>query len=172
MSEANPNQPAADILIVDDDWMNRELLEAYLKMAGLNARSAASGEQALALAREQPPDLVLLDLRLPGIDGHEVCRQLKASEATRFTPVLVISALEADEERQQALDSGADDFLSKPYNPLILLARVRSLLRISRLHHAQERRERRLRDVLGRYVAPDVAAQILADLDMDDGGAR
>jgi DNA-binding response OmpR family regulator len=172
MSEANPNQPGADILIVDDDWMNRELLEAYLKMASFSTRSAENGEQALLLARAQPPDLVLLDLRLPGIDGHEVCRQLKASEATCFTPVLVISALEADDERQQALDSGADDFLSKPYNPLILLARVRSLLRISQLHQAQEWRARRLRDVLERYVAPDVAAQILADLGEDDNSSR
>jgi PleD family two-component response regulator len=122
------------ILIVDDDWMNREVIEAYLKTVGYCVGAASNGPQALEMAFASPPDLVMLDARMPGMDGFEVCERLKRDERTRFTPVLMVTGLDADEELQRAIDAGVDDFIGKPFNSLVMLARVKSLVRIKRLY--------------------------------------
>jgi class 3 adenylate cyclase len=151
------------VLVVDDDWMNREVLEAYLQSAGYRVQTAHSGPLALDMAWGDPPDLVLLDVRMPGMDGYEVCRRLKDDERTRFTAVVMVTALEADEDKLLAIEAGADDFVTKPFNSLLMLTRVRSLLRIKRLHDELEARNRLLRQVLSRYVAEDVTRVILSD---------
>jgi class 3 adenylate cyclase len=143
--------------------MTREVIEAHLLSAGYEVLLAHNGERALALAQERPPDLVLLDVRMHGLSGYEVCERLKHSEATRYAPVVMVTALESESDKLQAINAGADDFISKPFTSLMLLTRVRSLLRIKRLHDELEERNRLLRRVLNRYVNADIASTILAD---------
>lgn len=151
------------ILVVDDDWMTREVMEAHLLSAGYEVLLAHSGERALALAQERPPDLVLLDVRMHGLSGYDVCERLKHSAATRYAPVVMVTALESESDKLRAINAGADDFISKPFTSLMLLTRVRSLLRIKRLHDELEERNRLLRRVLNRYVNEDLDSAILAD---------
>ncbi|MFP3855169.1 MAG: adenylate/guanylate cyclase domain-containing protein [Anaerolineales bacterium] len=151
------------ILIVDDDWLNRDLLKAYLTSSGGDVTTAADGQEALQRALADPPDLILADIQMPRMDGLILCQELKSSPATRFVPVVIVTALDSEEERLRAIEVGADDFVSKPYNAVILLTRVRSLLRIKQLHDEVESRNRLLRQVLNRYVAEDVAEVILKD---------
>ncbi len=116
------------ILIVDDEWMNRELLEAYLKMGGYRVGQANNGEKALEMVADQPPALVMLDVRLPGISGFEVCRRLKEAATTSAIPVVMVTALDSTEDQQQITAAGADGFIAKPFEMDALLAKVRSLL--------------------------------------------
>jgi DNA-binding response OmpR family regulator len=116
------------ILIVDDEWMNRELLDAYLKMGGYRVGQANSGEKALDMVAQEPPALVILDVRLSGISGLEACRRLKASAATRAIPILMVTALESPKDQRQAADAGADGFIVKPFEMETLLARIRAAL--------------------------------------------
>jgi adenylate cyclase len=119
------------ILVVDDTPANVRLLDAVLSAAGHEVVSAASGEEALAAVAELAPDVVLLDILMPGMDGYEVCRRIRGDPATEALPVLMITADE-DQRKVAALDGGADDFIRKPFERDELLARVRSLLRITR----------------------------------------
>jgi two-component system, sensor histidine kinase and response regulator len=121
------------ILIIDDNLQNREVAEGHLVAAGYQAIQAESGEQGLVLIEEQRPDLVLLDVLMPGLDGFETCRQIRMLPVVGDTPVLFLTALGDLGTHKQALDSGADDFLTKPINRTELLIRVRSLLRIKQL---------------------------------------
>jgi CheY-like chemotaxis protein/class 3 adenylate cyclase len=132
------------ILVVDDLPENIELIEAILSPRGYTVRSAGSGEAALEAIGHHLPDLVLLDVQMPGIDGFEVCRQLRESPATRFLPVVMVTA-HASEERVRAIEAGADDFLAKPFDQAELLARVRSLLRIKRYHDTIQSQTEELR---------------------------
>ena len=156
---------APRILIADDDWLNRDLLRTYLASAGCEVITAPDGQTALDLAIKQPPDLALVDIQMPRLDGIQLCRKLKAKKETRFIPVVVVTAFDTDEEKIKSLDAGADDFISKPFNSIILLTRLRSLLRIKKLNDDIEARNRLLRQVLDRYVAEDVAELILDDPD-------
>ncbi len=115
---------AATVLIVDDEPVNVDLLEQELGAAGYRTIAAGSGEQAVALAAQKQPDLVLLDVVMPGIDGYETCRRLKASEATRFIPVIMLTALTETAEKVRAFREGAVDYVTKPFEPEELLARV------------------------------------------------
>ena len=119
----------ARVLCVDDTPHNIRLLEAVLLPRGYEVLTAASGPEALELVARERPDLVLLDILMPGMDGHEVCRRLRADPATQLLPVVMITA-SGDQEKLTALESGADDFVPKPFNQAELLARVKSLLRI------------------------------------------
>jgi adenylate cyclase len=171
--EVGPSRKAMDlknvldrppkVLIVDDDWLNRDLLKAYLTASGCEVATAADGKEALEKALDSPPDLTLADVQMPNMDGLELCRLLKSTRATRFVPVVIVTALDSEEEKLKAIEAGADDFVSKPYNAVVLLTRVRSLLRIKRLNDEVEARNRLLRQVLNRYVAEDVADVILTD---------
>ncbi|GMR10973.1 MAG: hypothetical protein BMS9Abin28_1797 [Anaerolineae bacterium] len=151
------------ILVADDDWLNRDLLQAYLTSSGCQVFTASNGEEALTQALSFSPDLALIDVQMPKMDGLELCRRLKATAATRFVPVVIITALDSEDEKLNAFEVGADDFITKPYSSIVLLARVRSLLRIKRLHDEVESRNELLREVLDRYVAEDVADVILTD---------
>jgi adenylate cyclase len=127
----------ATILVVDDLAQNIRLLEAVLAPRGYVVASATSGSEALAHVRSKPVDLVLLDIVMPGMDGHEVCRRLRADEATRYLPIVMITA-SGEQEKVAAIEAGADDFIAKPFDQAELLARVRSLLRIKRYHDTIE----------------------------------
>lgn len=121
---------AARILVVDDLLPNRRLLEAKLKGEYYEVATAESGPQAIQLATENPPDVILLDVMMPEMDGFEACKILKNSPKTADVPVVMVTALSDVEDRVQGLNSGADDFLTKPINDLALFARIRSLVRL------------------------------------------
>jgi class 3 adenylate cyclase len=122
------------LLVVDDTPMNVKLLADLLSAKGYAVVTAASGAEALTRVAEEHPDLVLLDVMMPGMSGYDVCRRLRESPATEMLPVVMVTALDPAQERAKGLDAGADDFLSKPINQLELLARVRSLLRVKQYH--------------------------------------
>lgn len=130
MTLTNEYEDPARILIVDDDRHNRDLLEVMLTPEGLLTMTAASGEEALALVAVAPPDLILLDVMMPGMDGYEVVAKLKGEVATRSIPVILITALSDRNSRVHGLEAGAEDFLSKPVDRTELVMRVRNLLRL------------------------------------------
>jgi DNA-binding response OmpR family regulator len=140
-----PSPPAAargrggHVLVVDDTPQNVKLLADVLGADGHRVSTAASGPEALAAIAAELPDLVLLDVMMPGMSGYEVCQRLRADDATSLLPVVFVTALDAIEERVKGIEAGADDFLTKPVNQAEVLARVRSLLRIGSLHDTVRR---------------------------------
>jgi adenylate cyclase len=121
------------ILVVDDQRANAEMMAGILQARGYEVLTAPSGEVALGEIVRSSPDLVVSDILMPNMDGYELCRRLRAQDATALIPVVLVTSVEANDERVKGLEAGADDFLSKPVNWEELLARVRSLLRIKRL---------------------------------------
>jgi two-component system phosphate regulon response regulator PhoB len=115
--------------VVEDEESILGLIRDTLEREGFTVAAAGSGEEALALAREARPDLILLDLMLPGISGLEVCRRLRTQRATAEIPLLVVTALDGESDVIAGLDMGADDYLTKPFSPRILAARIRAALR-------------------------------------------
>ena len=172
------------ILAVDDIPQNLRLMEAVLAPNGFEVVTAGTGEDALLQVLREKPDLVLLDIMLPGIDGYEVCRRLRADPKTSFLPVVMVTASGLP-EKVKAIEAGADDFIAKPFDQPELLARVRSLLRVKTYHDESERQkaelaewnttlEQRVKeqvDELGRlgrlrrFLSPQIA-----DLVMSQGG--
>ena len=130
----------ATVLVVDDLPQNLRLLDAVLAPRGFVVVGASSGEEALAVVEEQVPDIVLLDIVMPGLDGYEVCRRLRQDPRTAFLPVVMITA-SGDQEKIAAIEAGADDFVTKPFDQAELLARVRSLVRVKRYHDLVERQK-------------------------------
>jgi class 3 adenylate cyclase len=124
---------SARVLVVDDTPLNVKLLADLLGSRGYAVSTAASGGEALAKVAAEAPDLVLLDIMMPGMSGYEVCRRLRAEAATALLPVVLVTSLDPQEERLRGIEAGADDFLSKPINQPELFARVKSLLRIKSL---------------------------------------
>ncbi len=122
------------ILIVDDVQLNLELQKTYLASSGYDVVVAMDGEEALAKVETEKPDLVLLDVMMPKLNGFEVCQILKNNPKTQFIPIILVTALQDVEDRVRGIESGADDFISKPFNKMELMARVKSLLRIKFLH--------------------------------------
>jgi len=123
-------QVGGKVLVVDDYAANVKLLERNLRSAGYETVAAYDGEEALQKVAAEHPDLVLLDIMMPKIDGFEVCRRLRADEATAVLPVIMVTALKETEDRIRGLEAGADDFISKPFDRGELLARVKSLLQV------------------------------------------
>jgi len=117
------------ILAIEDEEDILELISFNLSKEGYQVRGAGSGEEALRLARAAPPDLILLDLMLPGIDGLDVCRFLKREVSTRDVPIIMVTAKGEETDIVSGLELGADDYLTKPFSPKVLLARVRAVLR-------------------------------------------
>ncbi|MGH2594836.1 MAG: protein kinase domain-containing protein, partial [Actinomycetota bacterium] len=129
--------PRPAILVVDDVPQNVRLLEAVLTSNGYEVRSASSGQEALELVAAEAPDLVLLDVQMPGMNGYEVCRRIRSDPSTRFLPVVMVTSNDA-EVRVSAMEAEADDFVTKPFNQQELLARIRSLIRIKQYHDTIE----------------------------------
>ncbi len=171
------------ILVVDDVPQNLKLLEAILAPRGYALSTAADGVEALDQVRAAQPDLILLDVMMPQMDGYEVVRRLRAEEATRFLPVVMVTALDAQAEKVKAIEAGADDFLNKPVNQLELLARVKSLLRVKEYHDTvvaqsaqlaewnrtlEARVQRQVTELermnrLRRFLAPQLAEMIISN---------
>jgi adenylate cyclase len=126
------------ILVVDDTASNIKLLDAVLTPRGYTVITAQNGHEAISRAADGTPDLILLDVVMPGMDGYEVCRRLRADPATAMLPVVMITA-SGDQDKVQAIDTGADDYITKPFNQSELLARIRSLLRIKFYHDTIQR---------------------------------
>jgi two-component system cell cycle response regulator len=132
---------SARVLVVDDIAANVRLLEAKLAAEYFEVMSANSGQEALDLIEKQTPDIVLLDVMMPEMDGFEVCRRIRANARTRFLPVVMVTALSDQADRVRGLEAGADDFLTKPVNDLALFARVRSLVRLKMIMDEWRMRE-------------------------------
>jgi two-component system cell cycle response regulator len=131
----------ARVLIVDDVPANLKLLDAKLSAEYFEVLQAASGPEALEVAQKELPDIVLLDVMMPGMDGFEVCRRLRADARTQHIPVIMVTALDQQSDRVQGLEAGADDFLTKPVNDVALFARVKSLVRLKMLMDELRMRE-------------------------------
>jgi class 3 adenylate cyclase len=147
-ARASPNDAAASaprrILVVDDTPHNVKLLADLLQLKGYAVRTAANGEQALARIAEEVPDLVLLDIMMPGLSGYEVCRRIRMDAQTALLPVVLVTSLDPQQERVNGIEAGADDFLQKPINQAELFARVRSLLRVKSLQDEVRRQAEQL----------------------------
>ena len=152
------------ILVVDDEARNLRLMEAMLIPMGYGVQLTGNGTEALELISKTPPDVILLDVMMPGMDGYEVARILKSREETQAIPVVMVTALREVEDRVKALEAGADDFLTKPVDKSELTARVRSLVKVKAFHDhmkhyqqeleaAVERRTRALQTALSRLEA-------------------
>ena len=128
------NNPKAKILVVDDIPVNIQLMQKYLSPAGYEILFARNGEEALVQVKNGKPDLVLLYVMMPKMDGFETCRILKSNDKTKYIPIIMVTALNEIEDKVKGIEAGADDFITKPFNKLELLARTQSLLRIKRLH--------------------------------------
>ena len=165
------------VLVVDDTPANIKLLDAVLTPQGYTVVPATSGPDALALVEQETPDLILLDILMPGMDGYEVCRRLRGQPATAHLPIIMITASETN-EKIKGLEAGADDFLPKPFDQAELLARVRSLLRVKRYHDIIQDQaatlEARVAEQLGelerlgrlrRFLSPQLADLIVSSPD-------
>lgn len=162
MSDAPAQTPAAEsmtvdselqdslILIVDDNAQNVELLEAYLEPLGFELETASDGLEAIARMEDlnQPlPDLILLDVMMPRMSGFEVCQKLKDEPRTRPVPIMMVTALNDVGDIERGVESGTDDFVSKPVNRLELVTRVKSLLRVRKLKLELDRMEASVREL-------------------------
>ena len=170
-----PTEPATQVpfrvLVVDDDPDMAGFLAHLLVQQGLQADIAGDGYVALRQIAASPPDMVLLDVQMPGPDGFEICRRLKASESTALLPVVLVTALEDHDSRVRGIEAGADDFLSKPVRREELVARVKTL---RRLHETRKELEGRrlaaevqekeaIRRAFSRYLSPRLAERVLRD---------
>ena len=125
------------ILVVDDNPTNRDILEARLTANGYEVLHAGDGEEALTAVKEHLPDLILLDVMMPKLDGIEVCRRLKADPALPFMPIVLVTAKSDSQDIVDGLDAGADEYLTKPIDQKTLVARVKALLRLKALHETK-----------------------------------
>src|SRR5579872_4580653 len=137
----------ARVLVVDDVELNVKLLEAKLASEYFEVITTNNGPRALEIADAELPDIILLDVMMPRMDGFEVCRRLKANPRTTDIPVVMVTALSDIADRLRGLEAGADDFLTKPVNDIALFARVRSLVRLKRMMEELRLRE----EICGRF---------------------
>ena len=127
------------VLVVDDNQQNLELLQAYLEDVDCQAIPARDGLEALEIIAKDPPDLILLDVMMPKMSGFEVCKRIKNDPKTSDIPVIMVTALNEFGDIERAIDSGTDDFLSKPVNKLELLTRIKTMLKLKHLSDKLER---------------------------------
>ncbi len=136
-NDTNTKQPV--ILVVDDNQQNLELLQAYLEDVDCTTVSAHDGLEALEIVKKNPPDLILLDVMMPKMSGFEVCKRLKNDPKTTDIPIIMVTALTEFGDIERGIDSGTDDFLSKPVNKLELLTRIKTMLKLKHLTDKLER---------------------------------
>ena len=139
MTEENNDIMNSTVLVVDDNEQNLELLIAYLEDLQCGTIAASTGVEALEIVKEKMPDLVLLDVMMPKMSGFEVCRRLKGDPQTSHIPVIMVTALSELADIERAIDSGTDDFLSKPVNKWELITRVKTMLKLKNLTDKLER---------------------------------
>lgn len=135
-SEQNTSEAHArgsSILIVDDNLQNLELLQAYLEDLDCDLRAAHDGVEAIAAVDQRQPDIILLDVMMPRMSGYQACVKLKGNPATRDIPIIMVTALNEISDAERAVESGADDFLTKPVNKLELVTRVKALLKLRQM---------------------------------------
>ena len=158
--------PRAEVMVVEDTSASLELLCKLLTEAGYAVRPAPEGRMALRSAQAKPPELILLDIRMPDIDGYEVCRRLKGDERTREIPVIFLSAMREESDTLRGFELGAVDFIAKPYRPEEVLARVRTHVELRRLQADQEERVRertaQLLETQGKLLESQIQLQELA----------
>jgi two-component system, cell cycle response regulator len=142
--QAGPETGSTRILVVDDVPDNVDILDARLSSRGYEVVTATNGEEALASVADTPPHLILLDVMMPGMDGREVARRIKDDDTLPFIPIILVTALSEADDVVQGLESGADDYISKPYNFRELEARVRAMLRIKTLQDELDQKNREL----------------------------
>ncbi|MBI4626291.1 MAG: response regulator, partial [Verrucomicrobia bacterium] len=133
---------SSTVLVVDDDEASRQLLCGVLATENYTVLLAEDGTQALQIAARTPPDVVVLDVLMPGLDGFEVCRQLRANPVLRQVPIILLTALEGRGSRLRGLAAGADEFLNKPVDPIELRTRVRTIARLNRFRQLCDERAR------------------------------
>jgi class 3 adenylate cyclase len=165
------------VLVVDDDPDISAFLMFLLKSEGLSARSASNGHEAMAAIGADPPDLVLMDVLMPGMDGFEACRKLRENPATALLPIVLVTGLDDRVSRVRGIEAGADDFLTKPIQREELIARVRTLRRLENTRRELERqraaeevaKREHLRQTFQRYISRRVADRILEASSGEDG---
>jgi signal transduction histidine kinase/DNA-binding response OmpR family regulator len=159
----NENNSKASILVVDDAPINLRLLTEVLARRGYTVRSAENGTLALSSAQAKPPDLILLDLRMEGLDGYAVCEQLKASERTRDVPVIVISAMDKPEDKIKAFSLGAVDYVTRPFRAGEILARVETHLTLRNLHRQLQEKNAQLEREIAKRTQAEAQIRQYAD---------
>jgi putative two-component system response regulator len=153
--EGRPERRIPIVLVVDDGPANRELIRACLGGVDCEVRLAEDGLAALRAIKASPPDLVLLDVQMPGMDGYEVCKHIKGGPKGSLLPVVMITALDQTRDRIKALDAGADDYMSKPVDRVELVARVRSALRLKRVYDSMDSAEQVIYSLAAAVEAKD-----------------
>jgi len=164
------------VLVVDDDPDMAAYLARLLESEGLAAETVNNGDAAMVYVMSTPPDLILLDIMMPGTDGFAICERLKGDTATAMIPIVLVTALEDQQSRVRGIKAGADDFLSKPVHREELVARVKTLKRLhatrreleSRRLAAEVQRKEALRRAFSRYISPRLAERIISDME-DEG---
>ncbi|MEJ2050499.1 MAG: response regulator, partial [Calditrichota bacterium] len=156
------------ILVVDDSRESIDLLLYFLKPANYQIFTAMDGEEALKQVEKISPDIILLDIMLPKIDGFEVCKRLKAKQSTFHIPIIMITALKELKDKIRALEAGADDFISKPFDNVELLARVKSLLRIKQYYDEILKRNKELERQKEALLREDLLKKELTNLIVHD----
>ncbi len=132
------------ILIVDDELTNRMILSAILKKEGYSIVSAVNGQEAVDVFQQEEPDLVLMDIMMPIMDGYEATKKIKTLSEEKFTPIIFLTAMTDEEALRRCVDVGGDDFLSKPYNQVIIKAKIDALERMSQLYNTVYKQKREL----------------------------
>jgi two-component system, sensor histidine kinase and response regulator len=161
MSLSNPAPSAGDILLIDDTLDNLRFLSDLLTKAGYTVRKVTNGEMGLEAARLEPPDLILLDIQMPGMIGYDVCEQLKKGDRTQHIPVIFLSARDEELDKVIAFDTGGVDYITKPFQVAEVLARIKTHLSVSRLQQQLRIQNEQLSREISRRIRAETSLKAL-----------